>query len=88
MRLSTAAAAAFASAVLAAPATGNQSRQNTEACGAPVKLDAKTNVFSTLKLHANSVYRGKVEAAAASLTDKSLAAAAKKVADIPTFLWM
>lgn len=91
MRFSASAVAAFAATALAAPSTPtteNVPRQASAGCAAAVTLDATTNVFSKYKLHANSFYRKEVTAAVANLTDKSLAAAAAKVADVGTFLWM
>lgn len=91
MKFSSSAVAAFAATALAAPSTPtteNLPRQASSGCSAAVTLDATTNVFSKYTLHANSFYRDEVNAAVANLTDKSLAAAAAKVADVGTFLWM
>lgn len=91
MRFSTSAVVAFAATALAAPSTPtteNLPRQASAGCAAAVTLDATTNVFSKYTLHANNFYRKEVEAAVANLSDQSLSAAAAKVADVGTFLWM
>lgn len=91
MKFSTAAILAFANIALAAPSvptTNNAPRQAPGACDAAVTLDPAVNPFASYKLHANSFYRAEVEAAVANLTDKTLATAAAKVADIGTFLWL
>lgn len=82
MKFSTAAAVACASTALAV-----KPRQ-TQGCSSAVTLDASTNVFAKYKLHANSFYRDEVNKAAAAITDSALAAKAKSVADVGTFLWM
>lgn len=83
-----AALAATAVAAPSTPTTGNQPRQAAAACASAVTLDAKTNVFSNYTLHPNSFYRNEVTAAVGNLTDKSLATAAAKLADVGTFLWL
>lgn len=83
MKFSRTAIAACATTALAAP---HEKRQ--QGCSSAVTLDASTNVFSKYKLHANNFYRDEVNNASAAITDASLAAAAKKVADVGTFLWM
>ncbi|KAJ4417144.1 1,4-beta-D-glucan cellobiohydrolase cel6c [Gnomoniopsis sp. IMI 355080] len=91
MRSSTSAVVAFAVTALAAPSTPtteNLPRQASAGCAAAVTLDATTNVFANYTLHANNFYRKEVEAAVANLSDQSLAAAAAKVADVGTFLWI
>lgn len=91
MRFSTSALVAFATTTaLAAPSSTSQEepRQASGACSAAVTLDATTNVFSKYTLHPNNFYRQEVTAAIANLSDQSLAAAAKVVADTGTFLWM
>ncbi|CAN8098220.1 unnamed protein product [Discula destructiva] len=90
MRLSTS-TLAFASTALAAswiPTSGNEPRQAAAGCAAAVTLDATTNVFSKYNLHPNKYYRDEVNAAVANLSDKSLATAAQKIADVGTFLWI
>lgn len=82
MKFSTTAAVACATTSLAAP----QKRQS--GCSSAVTLDASTNVFAKYKLHANNFYRDEVNNASAAMSDASLAAAAKKVGDVGTFLWM
>lgn len=90
MRFSTSAVLAFTSTALAAPSSTIQDepRAAAAACSAAVTLDATTNVFSKYTLHPNKYYRDEVNAAVANLSDQSLATAAKKVADVGTFLWM
>ncbi|KAI3393428.1 hypothetical protein diail_4264 [Diaporthe ilicicola] len=85
MKFSTTAAVACATTALAAP---SQEKRQTQGCSSAVTLDASTNVFAKYKLHANSYYRAEVNNASAAITDASLAAAAKKVADVGTFLWI
>jgi hypothetical protein len=75
------ATAALAAGVLAAPSVNNK-RQSA------VKLDAKTNIWKSYKLHANNFYRAEVEAAVKAIPDSSLAVKAAKVADVGTFLWL
>lgn len=90
MRFSTSAIVAFAATSLAAPSSTTQEkpRQASGGCSAAVSLDATTNVFSKYTLHPNNFYRQEVNAAIANLSDQSLAAAARVVADTGTFLWM
>lgn len=83
MRSTTSSLLALATAAAALP-----SPVHKRACDAAVKLDAGSNVFKEYNLHANSFYRGEVEAAIANLKDTSLAAAAKKVGDVGSFLWL
>lgn len=58
------------------------------ACSSPVRLDAKSNVWKQYTLHPNSFYRSEVEQAVRDISDPSLAAAAAKVADVGSFLWV
>lgn len=83
MKTSSAAVLALATAAQALP-----SRVAKRACDSAVTLDASTNVFQSYTLHANSFYRGEVEAAIENLSDPSLADAAAKVADVGSFLWL
>ena len=83
MKTSSAAVLALATAAHALP-----SRVTKRACDSAVTLDASTNVFQSYTLHANSFYRGEVEAAIENLSDPSLADAAAKVADVGSFLWL
>jgi len=55
------------------------------ACATPVTLSG--NPF-TRSIYANKEFSKEVVAAAASMTDSSLAAKASKVAQVGTFLWM
>jgi cellulose 1,4-beta-cellobiosidase len=89
MKFSQSAALAFAATALAAPSptTKEQPRQ-AAGCASAVTLDASTNVWKKYTLHANSFYRKEVEAAVEQISDSSLAAAAKKVADVGSFLWL
>jgi cellulose 1,4-beta-cellobiosidase len=90
MKISTATLLAFAAGALGAPQAIVESlttkRQAPGGCSSAVTLDAKTNVWSEYKLHANSFYRSEVEAAAAQMSG-SAAEQALRVADIGTFLW-
>lgn len=70
------------------PVSAGANVSSSAGCTSPVTLDAKTNVFATHTLHPNSFYRSEVNAAVGNLSDKSLAAAAAKVADVGTFLWL
>ncbi|KAK4100001.1 glycoside hydrolase family 6 protein [Parathielavia hyrcaniae] len=89
MKFSQSAALAFAATTLAAPSpTTPQKPRQAGGCASAVTLDASTNVFRQYKLHANSFYRAEVEAAVEQISDSSLKAAAAKVADIGTFLWL
>ena len=89
MKLSTSAVLAFAAAALAAPsATTPQKPRQAGACASAVSLDASTNIWKKYTLHPNNFYRKEVEAAVAQMSDSSLAAAAKKVADVGSFLWL
>ena len=56
------------------------------ACATPVTLGS--NPFSGRSIYANKEYSKEVIAAASAISDSSLAAAAKKVADVGTFLWL
>ncbi|KAG7286322.1 1,4-beta-D-glucan cellobiohydrolase cel6c [Staphylotrichum longicolle] len=89
MKFSQSAALAFAATALAAPSptTKEQPRQ-AAGCASAVTLDASTNVWKKYTLHPNSFYRKEVEAAVEQISDSSLAAAAKKVADVGSFLWL
>lgn len=89
MRFYAPAVAALATTALAAPSPTTQEKPRQAAgCAAAVTLDASTNVFSKYTLHPNNFYRNEVNAAIANLSDSSLAAAAKVVADTGTFLWL
>lgn len=83
MKISKTAIVACATTALAAPSEKRQS-----GCSSAVTLDASTNVFSKYKLHANNFYRDEVNKAADAISDATLKASAKKVADVGTFLWM
>jgi cellulose 1,4-beta-cellobiosidase len=89
MRISTATLVAFAAGAIGAPSsmTKVKTRQAPGACTSAVTLDASTNVWDSYTLHANSFYRGEVEAAAAEMSGAA-AEAALRVADIGTFLWL
>lgn len=73
---------------LAAVATALPSQMAKRACTSAVSLDASTNVWESYTLHPNSFYRAEVVAAAANISDSTLAAKALEVADIGTFLWL
>jgi hypothetical protein len=87
MKLSSATLIAFAAGAIGAPTESLNPRQAAPgACSSAVKLDAKTNVWTSYTLHPNSFYRAEVEAAAAQMSGDE-AARALKVADVGTFLW-
>lgn len=85
MKFSQLPALAFAATALAAPSTTTQKRAT--GCSSAVKLDASTNVWKKYTLHANSFYRGEIEAALSSM-DESTAEKAKEVAQVGSFLWL
>jgi cellulose 1,4-beta-cellobiosidase len=82
--------AAFAAAAIAAPSptTPQKPRQASSGCSSAVTLDASTNIWKKYTLHPNSFYREEVEAAVKQMSDQSLAAAAAKVANVGSFLWL
>lgn len=90
MKFSQSAALAFAATAIAAPSATikEQPRKVAAACSSNVTLDPSKNPFKTYTLHANKFYRDEVNAAIENLSDPSLAAAAAKVADTGSFLWM
>ncbi len=89
MKFSQSAALAFAASALAAPSsTTSQKAARAVGCSSAVTLDASTNVWKKYKLHPNQFYRKEVEAAVAQMSDSSLSAAAAKVADVGSFLWL
>ena len=82
MKFSQSLVLAFAASALAAP---NQKRQS--GCSSAVTLDASTNVWKKYTLHANSFYRGEIEAAISSMSG-DLAEKAAEVAKVGSFLWL
>ena len=90
MKYLTSAVATLVATALAAPTETGQEvpRQAGSACSSAVTLDASTNVFKKYTLHPNKFYRDEVNAAVEQLSDSSLADAAKRVADVGSFLWM
>ena len=90
MKFSQSALLAFAATALAAPSQTIQEkpRRQAAACASAVTLDASTNIWKKYKLHANNFYRKEIELAIQSMSDSSLAAAAAKVADVGSFLWL
>lgn len=88
MKLTQSAALAFAATAVAAPsATTPLKPRQASACASAVSLDAKTNVWKKYKLHANNFYRAEIEAALTSMS-ADVAAKAKKVAEVGTFVWL
>jgi cellulose 1,4-beta-cellobiosidase len=79
----------LAATAAAAPSktTKESPRAVAAACSSAVTLDASTNIWKKYKLHANNFYRKEIEAAVATM-DEGMAAKAKQVADIGTFLWL
>ena len=90
MKFSQSAALAFAATAIASPTATHQEkpRQAASGCASAVSLDASTNIWKKYKLHANSFYRKEINDAVATMSDSSLAAQAKKVADVGSFLWL
>lgn len=86
MKISAATLVAFAAGAIGAPQPKVEPRQSPGGCSSAVKLNAKTNVWSSYKLHANSFYRAEVEAAAEQLSGTAKEQALK-VAEVGTFLW-
>ena len=78
----TGALAAPAPVVTPAP----EPRAANAACASAVTLSG--NPFASRKIYANKEYSKEVISAASAISDSSLAAKAKKVADVGTFLWM
>ncbi|RPA80029.1 cellulase [Ascobolus immersus RN42] len=84
MKLTVASVVALiAGSAIAAPA-----QVQKRACSSAVRLSGTENAFLNRKLHANSFYREEVNKAADAMSDSSLAAKARKVGDIGTFLWI
>ncbi|KAF2176787.1 glycoside hydrolase family 6 protein [Zopfia rhizophila CBS 207.26] len=78
---------------LAAPAPPSPAEQgpitaraNAAACATPVTLSG--NPFAARSIYANKEYSKEVISAAAAITDSALKAAATKVAQVGTFLWI
>ncbi|KAH9892240.1 1, 4-beta cellobiohydrolase [Xylariomycetidae sp. FL2044] len=90
MKVTQTGAALFAAGAIAAPSNTvkDTPKRSVAACDAAVSLDAGSNVFQEYTLHANTFYRGEVEAAVEAMTDASLKTAAAKVADVGSFLWL
>jgi cellulose 1,4-beta-cellobiosidase len=83
MKFSQSTVMAFAATAFAAP-----SERRAPGCSSAVTLDASTNVFKKYTLHPNKFYRDEVNAAVENMSDASLVDAAKKVADVGSFLWI
>jgi len=90
MKITQSAVLAFAATAVAAPSatTKDEPRQAASGCSSAVTLDPSSNPFKKYTLHPNKFYRDEVTAAVAQMSDSSLAAAAAKVADVGSFLWM
>lgn len=88
--LFTAALASAITGAFAAPSPVENgpitARAAAAACATPVTLSG--NPFASRSIYANKFYSSEVMAAAAAMTDTALAASAKKVASVGTFLWM
>ncbi|KAH8724739.1 cellobiohydrolase-like protein II precursor [Phaeosphaeriaceae sp. PMI808] len=77
------------SGVLAAPSPVQDAQitaRAATACASAVTLSG--NPFASRKIYANKFYSSEVSSAAAAMTDSALAAAATKVADVGTFMWI
>jgi cellulose 1,4-beta-cellobiosidase len=59
-----------------------------EECSEAVQLSGSSNPFANRTLYANNHYGDYVRAAAENMTDTSLTEAAKKVAEVGSFLWL
>ncbi|KAF9011010.1 cellobiohydrolase-like protein II precursor [Hymenopellis radicata] len=80
---------AFLSVALgAAVALAAPNNRKRAACTSAVNIPQSQNPFSGRTLHANSYYGDRVRAAAQNMTDSSLQAAALKVANVGSFLWL
>jgi len=88
MKFSQSVLLAFAASAAAAPSSTSNQPVKRAACASAVTLDASTNVFKKYTLHPNNFYRKEVEEAVKQISDPSLAAAAAKVADVGSFLWL
>ncbi|KAK5661641.1 hypothetical protein OQA88_9741 [Cercophora sp. LCS_1] len=90
MKFSQSAVLAFAASAAAAPSTTTKELPRQAAgCASAVTLDASTNVFKKYTLHANNFYRKEIEEfAIPAFSDESYKAAARKVADIGSFVWL
>lgn len=77
-------AAVAVTSVFAAPAVV----QKRAACSSAVTLSGSSNPFATNKLYANSYYADEITAAVADMTDATLIAQAKKVAEVGSFKWI
>ncbi len=90
MKFTQSAVVAFAATALAAPSSTEkeQPRKVGAACSSAVTIDPSVNPFTKYTLHPNKFYRDEVNAAVKQMTDSSLAAAAAKVADVGSFLWI
>jgi len=83
---SVALASALTGALAAPTPADNGPLAARAACSSPVQLSG--NPFTGRKIYANKFYADEVNKAAAAISDATLAAAAKKVADVGTFFWM
>lgn len=93
--LCTAVLASVISGAFAAPAPApapaptekaDVARAAKAACATPVTLTG--NPFSGRKIYANKFYSSEVISAASAISDPTLKAAATKVAEVGTFMWM
>jgi len=82
--------ASAAAGVLAAPSPVENgpitARAAAAACATPVTLSG--NPFASRKIYANKFYSSEVISAASAIADPAMAAAATKVAEVGTFMWM
>ncbi|KAI2487156.1 Glyco-hydro-6 multi-domain protein [Pyrenophora tritici-repentis] len=83
---SVALASAITGALAAPTPADNGPLAARAACSSPVTLTG--NPFTGRKIYANKFYADEVNKAAAAMTDSTLAAAAKKVADVGTYFWI
>lgn len=74
-------AAALAAGVAAAP-----NKRQSMGCSSDVTLSPSSNPFRQRTLFANNFYRSEIEAALPQMSS-SMAAKARKVADVGSFLW-
>lgn len=81
MKVTSATIAAFATAAAAVPG-----KRASIGCSSPVTLDPNSNPFQKYTLFANNFYKSEIEAAIPRMSS-DLAAKARKVAQVGSFLW-
>ncbi|KAH8099595.1 cellobiohydrolase II [Cristinia sonorae] len=69
------------------PATGAPSKPSSAPGSTPTTVPSASNPFNGFEIYLSPYYAAEVAAAAAKITDPTLAAKAASVAKIPTFTW-